>query len=194
MTLDERPNASAKIAAHALPGANPSECGCHSGLAWYVAVTGFRQETLARDEANKLGLAAFLPMQWEGLGRNRMLAPLFPGYVFVAFDVGEAEWRELYRRPGVKRVLGDDAYTPRAVRGLAIEALMAAASKLQVVEDPVRALLGAGVRVVVSDNHPWLPGRTGTVLRGNRNVALVQLDGLLIPMKVDPALLAKLDA
>jgi transcription antitermination factor NusG len=193
MMLDDGLSASAKIA-HALHGANPSECGCHSALAWYVAVTGFRQECLARDEANRLGLSAFLPMQWDGLGRNRMLAPLFPGYLFVAFDVAEPEWRELYRRPGLKRLLGDDAYTPRAVRRSAVEALMAAASKLQVVDDPVRALLAAGARVVVHDAHPWLPGRKGTVVRSNRKVALVQIDGLSLPMKVDPALLSRLEA
>ena len=60
---------------------------------WFAVYTKSRQEKVARDELDALGLATFLPLvrelrRWSD--RRKMVdIPLFPGYVFLRADEHE---------------------------------------------------------------------------------------------------------
>lgn len=52
-------------------------------------------------------------------------ASLFPGYLFVQFDITDARWRAITQLRGVKRILGSDPTHPTSLRHGAVERLRA---------------------------------------------------------------------
>ena len=85
---------------------------------WFVAATQPAKEWLALTQLERQGFRTFCPRfrkPWRHARRSGIrLAPLFPGYVFVAFDPGEAPWRSINGTLGVRRLLGS-ALQPQAV-------------------------------------------------------------------------------
>lgn len=88
------------------------------GAAWFVAATISRKEDLALRNLEQQGFTTFLPRfrrPWRhGRRQGIRLAPLFPGYVFIAFDPREAPWRSINGTLGVRRLLGSNLQ-PQAV-------------------------------------------------------------------------------
>jgi len=85
---------------------------------WFVAATQPAKEWLALTQLERQGFRSFCPRfrkPWRHARRTGVrLAPLFPGYVFVSFDPGEAPWRSINGTLGVRRLLGS-ALQPQAV-------------------------------------------------------------------------------
>jgi transcriptional antiterminator RfaH len=72
---------------------------------WYAIYTQPRSETLARDHLARQGFEVFLPLYQKRRSHARRVdivsAPLFPRYMFVSFDAGEASWRVIRSTRGV---------------------------------------------------------------------------------------------
>lgn len=106
------------LARHAAGAFPVSEGAGAEGAAWFVAATVSRKEDLALRNLDQQGFTTFLPRfrkPWRHARRQGIrLAPLFPGYIFIAFDPREAPWRSINGTLGVRRLLGSNLQ-PQAV-------------------------------------------------------------------------------
>ena len=72
---------------------------------WYAVYTQPRKETLASEHLDRQGFEVFLPRYLKRRSHARRIdavpAPLFPRYLFVAFDVGDSAWRVIRSTRGV---------------------------------------------------------------------------------------------
>lgn len=77
---------------------------------WYCAATYPRHEKAARDRAIEIGLTALLPFTYKSRKRSlkidRILEPLFPGYLFVCGDEESLNIDALRARYHVRGLLG----------------------------------------------------------------------------------------
>lgn len=100
-----------------------------SGPSWLVVYTDSRAERDVRDEIDKAGFKAFLPMEKRRAkpGRKAQVieAPLITRYVFARADLHKQDWGELKHIDGVSDVLTNNN-TPSRVPTVWIEALMKA--------------------------------------------------------------------
>jgi transcriptional antiterminator RfaH len=96
---------------------------------WYVAQTLPRKEELARQNLSRQRFAAFLPRykatRHHARRRYDVMAPLFPGYLFVRFDPDEAPWRSINGTIGVLRLVGPRQARPLAMPASAVDNIMA---------------------------------------------------------------------
>ena len=73
---------------------------------WYVVHTHPRGEPLAIINLNNQGLETYLPRQLKRRRHARRTewvpAPLFPGYLFVRFDLDRTRWRAIHSTFGVR--------------------------------------------------------------------------------------------
>lgn len=74
-------------------------------ISWYVVRTQPRAEAKALENLLRQGYEAYLPRErrWRFHARRRevVLRPLFPGYMFVGFDLNFARWRSIFSTRGV---------------------------------------------------------------------------------------------
>ncbi len=72
---------------------------------WYAVYTQPRNEDLAAEHLSRQGLEVFLPRYLKRRSHARRIdnvpAPLFPRYVFVAFQVADGGWRVIRSTRGV---------------------------------------------------------------------------------------------
>lgn len=94
-------------------------------LRWYVAQTHPRKELSAVDHLRRQGYATFFPQfRVSHIRRHRretVLKPVFPGYVFVAFDVSSAGWTSINSTRGVRRLVGSGSGRPQPVPASVME-------------------------------------------------------------------------
>lgn len=76
---------------------------------WFLAQCKPNSHAVAERNLIRQGFATFLPMREETMRvRNRFitrLRPLFPGYLFVALDVGAGKWRAVNSTNGISRLV-----------------------------------------------------------------------------------------
>jgi transcription antitermination factor NusG len=130
---------------------------------WYAVSTQSRQEKVAANTLQALGIKHFLPLQlqkrqWSD--RIRVInVPLFPGYLFVHIDPWSSRKLEVLKAPGVTRFVGDRT-GPSPIEDAEIEG--------------IRDLLHCGVEF---SPHPFLKqGDRVRVVRG----ALAGMEGILV--------------
>lgn len=97
---------------------------------WYVVETQAHGEERAQLNLERQGYAAWLPLykkKRRHAGRSEtVLRPLFPRYLFVAFDRERERWRPVLSTFGVSRFVGG-AEGPEPVPEAVIEGLRARA-------------------------------------------------------------------
>jgi transcriptional antiterminator RfaH len=71
---------------------------------WYVAHTHAKREPLAEVHLAHQRFECFLPRILHTYRRGQRLMPLFPGYIFVAFDITDPRWRTIRHTPGIKNL------------------------------------------------------------------------------------------
>ena len=86
----------------------------HRGTSWFLAQFKPNSHRIAERNLNRQGFQTFLPLQektktWRGKFVTS-LVPLFPGYLFVAFDTSRGGWRAVNSTHGITRLvnLGKD--------------------------------------------------------------------------------------
>jgi transcriptional antiterminator RfaH len=118
---------------------------------WYVAQTLHHREKIAELRLRAQGFRSFFPQFRRTVRHARKLrevvAPLFPGYIFVAFDIERDRWRSINGTIGVARLLTAQN-RPAPVPPDVVQALIGAidASGCVVLGGDLR--LGQAVRVV----------------------------------------------
>jgi transcriptional antiterminator RfaH len=96
---------------------------------WYVAQTQAGREALAIQHLKRQGFEAFHPRFRKRRRHARrideVLAPVFPGYVFVRFDRERDQWRAVNGTIGVSRLLVATPNRPQPMPEAAMVALRA---------------------------------------------------------------------
>jgi transcriptional antiterminator RfaH len=82
----------------------------HDGSAsWFLAQLKPNCAKIADKNLKRQGFQTFLPMEKETRQRNgkfvTAMRPLFPGYIFVAFDVAGGFWRTVNSTYGITRLV-----------------------------------------------------------------------------------------
>jgi transcription antitermination factor NusG len=76
---------------------------------WYVAATQPGKEALAAHHLVRQGYEVFSPLRPRTVRHARrtatLLAPVFPGYLFVSFDRSASAWRSINGTLGVRHVI-----------------------------------------------------------------------------------------
>tara|TARA_B110000240_G_C13269369_1_gene355136 strand:- start:82 stop:612 length:531 start_codon:yes stop_codon:yes gene_type:complete len=81
---------------------------------WFLLQFKPNAHKLAERNLHRQGFETFLPLQ-EITGRKKTsfinnLKPLFPGYMFVAFDIQDAPWRKINNTMGVSKLVSFNSY------------------------------------------------------------------------------------
>ena len=83
---------------------------------WHVAETRPRAEVLAQANLERQGFACFCPRFRKTRRHARrvdsLLAPVFPGYIFVRFDPRRDHWSPINGTTGVRRLVGSVSGAP----------------------------------------------------------------------------------
>ena len=79
------------------------------GTSWFLAQYKPNSQNVAKRNLERQGFAVFLPLQ-EETKRTRgrfvtQMRPLFPGYLFVALDIGTGPWRAVKSTLGITRLV-----------------------------------------------------------------------------------------
>ena len=95
---------------------------------WYVAETEPRKETIAIQHLERQSFRCFCPRLQRTRKHARrietVLAPLFPGYVFVNFDADRDGWRAINGTRGVRRLLTSERLAPLPMPDEAMASLL----------------------------------------------------------------------
>lgn len=79
------------------------------GTSWFLAQLKPNCANIADKNLKRQGFNTFLPMEEETRPRNgkyvTAMRPLFPGYIFVAFDVTRGFWRTVNSTYGITRLV-----------------------------------------------------------------------------------------
>lgn len=79
------------------------------GTSWFLAQLKPNCANIADRNLKRQGFKTFLPLEEETRQRNgrfvTSMRPLFPGYIFVAFDVAHGFWRTVNSTYGITRLV-----------------------------------------------------------------------------------------
>ncbi|MFD1508586.1 transcription termination/antitermination protein NusG [Lacimonas salitolerans] len=80
-----------------------------SDPSWFLAQLKPNCAQIAKKNLNRQGFKTFLPMEEQTRQRNGKFVtakrPLFPGYIFVAFDAAKGLWRAVNSTYGITRLV-----------------------------------------------------------------------------------------
>jgi transcription antitermination factor NusG len=144
--------------------ANAPAAPASSVPSWYAVWTRRQCEQSASEDLAARGFETFLPrtMTWveRQRRRRRVLAPLFPGYLFLRHALDDSSHAAVRRAPGVVRLLGDgprpltvtaeeiDAVRRLTESGLPLSrgAVLASGDRVRVIGGPLAGLEGRFLR------------------------------------------------
>lgn len=118
-----------------------------SSSSWFVISTKVRREQVAREHLARRGVESFLPRILEPWQRQRRIAPLFPGYLFVNIDLLR-QYFDVAWAPGVHKFVAFGGL-PRPLDDAVLEFLRSRTGTDGVLR-PAR-ILNAGDTVRVND-------------------------------------------
>lgn len=145
---------------------------------WYAVQAQYRKEQFAQTNLENQGFEAFVPQFRRTVRHARqtrtVLAPLFPGYLFVRLDLARHRWRSVQGTFGVLRLVTDGHRPLPAPRGL-VEAMMDMLAECGT-SSAVRLASGDIVRIL---NGPFaeLIGRLVTMHDSGRADVLLEMLG-----------------
>ncbi len=118
--------------------------------AWFLAQLKPNSHQIAQRNLVRQGFGVFLPMVEETRRRNgrfeRRISPLFPGYIFVAFDPAQGHWRAVNSTMGITRLVSIGT-GPAAVPVSLVEGLRARCDASGLVLPESALAVGDAVRV-----------------------------------------------
>jgi transcription elongation factor/antiterminator RfaH len=98
---------------------------------WYVVYTLLHRESAAQLHLRNQGFRTFLPLVTKTIRHarrhNTVMAPFFPQYLFVAFDLTRTRWRAINGTRGVASLIMQDD-RPAPVQSGIVETLIASSS------------------------------------------------------------------
>jgi transcriptional antiterminator RfaH len=90
-----------------------------------------------------------------------VLVPLFPGYLFIRFDLGATRWRAINGTRGVIRLLANGPHPLPAPRGL-VETLLGKCDARQVISLAALGVLTKGLKIRITSGV--FSGQMGEVI------------------------------
>jgi transcriptional antiterminator RfaH len=121
------------------------------GERWFVAQTLWHSEKTARFHLGAQGFRTFLPRFHKTVRHARQLreviAPIFPGYIFVVLNPERDRWRSINGTFGVARLISADQ-RPTPVPTGVVEALLGRLDQSGLVRFDDRLKPGQPVRVI----------------------------------------------
>ena len=87
-----------------------------------------QKEAYAAEHLARQGFQTFFPRFYRARPKAAVLAPLFPGYIFVKFDIKVDRWLAVNSTRGVIRLVGPRLSAPSAVSADLIALLMSRCS------------------------------------------------------------------
>jgi transcriptional antiterminator RfaH len=133
--------------------ANLPECtlGLKGSERWFVAQTLHHREKLAALHLSAQGFRNFLPRFRKTVRHARQLreviAPIFPGYIFLIIDTDRDRWRSINGTFGVARLVSAHGRPIPLPSGI-VEAMIAAMDQSGIVRLGGQLTPGQAVRVV----------------------------------------------
>jgi transcriptional antiterminator RfaH len=120
---------------------------------WYAVNTRPHQEARAVTHLRRQGFQAWLPRLRRGRRHARrfetVLAPLFPGYLFVELDRDRQPWRRINATFGVRQIVLGAGGGPAALASEFVAALLARCDKEGVMQDNTATLApGDAVKII----------------------------------------------
>lgn len=107
----------------------PLSCGSR----WFCAWVHEDEEQRATQHLNRQDFQTYLPLHVE---RRSVIVPLFPGYLFVAFNPAADPWGKIRSTRGVGGLIQHGVGKPTPLPVGEIETLIARTSPRGVVDDP----------------------------------------------------------
>jgi len=147
---------------------------------WYCVESLPGAERTARDRLQAQDFTAYLPLygvkvrhQCRRAEARIVVRPLFPGYLFVAFDRERDQWRPIASTRGVKRLFGTTPELPTPLPDAAMALMLRTASLQSVVPQATLEALEAGkitpaqaaAALDVPSRSPQPPLTPGTTIR-----------------------------
>jgi len=126
---------------------------------WYVIGAKARREQFAQEQLARRGVVTFLPRIVEppGIHGRSVIAPLFPGYLFVQIDI-EDQYFDVVWTPGVRKFIGFGTL-PSPLDDTVVEFLQARTGQEGILR--VMPIFRAGERVRIT--HGPLEGLVGII-------------------------------
>lgn len=160
---------------------------------WFVAETQPRKERIAELNLRRQSFANLCPrfrsMRRHARRMESVLAPVFPGYVFVRFDPKRDPWRAINGTLGVKRLLTSDPYNPVPMPENVMEQILARCENglmTRLVDD-----LSPGTNVRIIDGPlADAVAEVESLNAAGRVRVLLRILGLSTPVTIDQANLA----
>jgi len=124
-------------------------CGSYV-FPWFVIKTKWKMECDAAQRVSEQGFPTLLPEHEVTVMvrrvKTKVVAPLFPNYIFASFDTTRMDWRSIAHTRGVESILGSDILTPTPLPPGVIDALI----KRPITEPVAHApnLIGKRVQVI----------------------------------------------
>lgn len=119
---------------------------------WYVAETLPGKEAIAIENLSRQGFHGFCPRFRKQRRHARrletVLAPLFPGYVFVRFDPDWQPWRSINGTLGIRRLVGGENARPRPMPETAMRQILSRCRNGIVTQLVDRLAPGDAVRIL----------------------------------------------
>jgi transcription antitermination factor NusG len=132
----------------------PCRCNGEPGPRWYCASVRFGSAEMARDALDFLDFGTFLPLvacEIRHARRVRVVErPLFPGYVFLRFDVRAEAWRRAYQTRRI-RIFGSAPDRPVPLPAGLVERWIAEGWDRPLPRDVAADLIAAGAHVAITD-------------------------------------------
>ncbi|OCC22915.1 hypothetical protein MB02_14195 [Croceicoccus estronivorus] len=158
-----------------------------AGLNWYVVETQPRAEARSQNHLERQNFLCFCP-RFRTTRRHarrveNVLAPLFPGYLFVKFDCEQDPWRAINGTRGVKRLVGSPKGAPQPMPSEVMDALMARCDRQEVKQVLGSVRPGQSVRLIAGPFADRLARIEALDSKGRLRVLLDML-GTVSPINV----------
>lgn len=157
-------------------------------MAWYVVRTHTHAETKALVNLERQGYEVYLPLcrRWVTHARRREVAqrPLFQGYLFVRFDIGQTRWRSIMSTIGVIYLICHADLPTRVAEGV-VEAIKTAEGDgfFDYTHAVAKLQPGDKVRVVIGPFANMI-GQLQTIVSKDRIRVLLEILGRYAPTEL----------
>jgi len=156
---------------------------------WHVARTHAHSESKARNNLLRQGYEVYLPVcrrvRTHARRRETVQRPLFPGYLFVGFDIENTRWRSIFSTIGVASLICNGEVPSRVPQGIVESIRAAEVDGFFDFTNPVARLKpGDSVRVATGP-FAGLIGRLHSAVSKNRVRVLLEILGRQSPTELD---------
>jgi len=155
---------------------------------WFILQFKPNSHRLAERNLNRQGFESFLPMQEITKRKSSRyvndLRPLFPGYMFVAFDPGNESWGQINCTMGVTKLISFGAQ-PSPVPSDFMSGLMLRCDTGGKLLPPQRATKGDNVQLLTGPFSNYI-AKVETIEAEQRVWVLIELMGRVTRISVNP--------